>query len=72
VQVVDVVVPTVFTDFDDYWLPFLSAQAPAPSYVASLDEAGSTALREALRERLPTEDDGSIRLTARAWAVRGR
>jgi SAM-dependent methyltransferase len=72
VEVVDVVVPTVFADFDDYWIPFLSAQAPAPSYVASLDEAGRTALREALRERLPTEDDGSIRLTARAWAVRGR
>jgi hypothetical protein len=53
-------------------VPFLSAQAPAPSYVASLDDAGRTALREALRSRLPTEDDGSIRLTARAWAVRGR
>jgi SAM-dependent methyltransferase len=72
VAVADIVVPTVFADFDDYWTPFLSAQAPAPSYVASLDESGRTALREALRERLPTGDDGSIRLTARAWAVRGR
>ena len=71
VAVDEVVVPTVFADFDDYWTPFLSAQAPAPSYVASLDEAGRTALREALRTRLPTEDDGSIRLTARAWAVSG-
>jgi hypothetical protein len=72
VQVTGVVVPTVFADFDDYWRPFLSAQAPAPSYVASLGEAERSALREALRSRLPTADDGSIRLTARAWAVRGR
>ena len=72
VAVSDVVVPTRFADFDDYWTPFLSAQAPAPSYVASLDEQGRTALREALRSRLPTADDGSIALTARAWAVRGR
>ncbi len=72
VEVVDVVVPTVFADFDDYWTPFLSAQAPAPSYVASLDDAARTTLRETLRARLPTEDDGSIHLTARAWALRGR
>jgi hypothetical protein len=28
-------------------------------------------LRQALADRLPPADDGSIRLTARAWAVRG-
>jgi SAM-dependent methyltransferase len=72
VEVEGIVVPTVFADFDDYWTPFLSAQAPAPLYLASLDEAGHVALREALRERLPRADDGTIPLTARAWAVRGR
>ncbi|MET8040345.1 hypothetical protein ABZU25_05700 [Micromonospora sp. NPDC005215] len=29
------------------------------------------ALREVLAARLPVEPDGSIRLVARAWAVRG-
>jgi hypothetical protein len=72
VEVEGIVVPTVFADFDDYWTPFLSAQAPAPAYLASLDEPRQVALREALRERLPTADDGTIALTARAWAVRGR
>jgi ubiquinone/menaquinone biosynthesis C-methylase UbiE len=72
VEVTGIVVPTVFADFDDYWSPFLTAQAPAPSYVASLDPVARDALREALRARLPTDDDGAIRLTARAWAVRGR
>jgi SAM-dependent methyltransferase len=71
VAVEEVVVPTVFTDFDDYWSPFLGGQGPAPAYAMSLPEADRGVLREQLRARLPIEDDGSIRLTARAWAVRG-
>jgi SAM-dependent methyltransferase len=71
VVVEPIVVPTVFTDFDDYWSPFLRGQGPAPSYAVSLKPDDSSALREALRERLPTRGDGSIHLTARAWAVRG-
>jgi SAM-dependent methyltransferase len=67
-----VVVPTVFAGFDEYWSPFLGGQGPAPSYAMSLDEHRREALREALRARLPTEDDGTIRLTASAWAVRAR
>jgi SAM-dependent methyltransferase len=64
--------PTVFADFDDYWTPFLGQQGPAPAYVASLDEERRVALRERLRETLPTEQDGSIRLFARAWAAQGQ
>jgi hypothetical protein len=37
----------------------------------SLGERDRSALRDALRARLPIADDGSIHLTARAWAVRG-
>ena len=65
-------VPTVFRDFEDYWTPFLGGQAPAPAYCMSLSEEARAALRERLRSTLPTETDGSIRLIARAWAVRGR
>ena len=65
-------VPTTFRDFDDYWSPFLGGQAPAPVYCMSLDEKERAALRERLRASLPTGADGSIHLTARAWAVRGR
>lgn len=73
VTVREIVVPTVFSDFDDYWEPFLGAQGPAPAYVASLDEQQRTRLRELVRSRLPAAaGDGSIRLLARAWAVRGQ
>jgi SAM-dependent methyltransferase len=65
-------IPTVFRDFDDYWQPFLMATAPAPRHVMSLSDADRENLRERLRARLPTEPDGSIPLTARAWAVRAR
>ncbi|MBB5476880.1 class I SAM-dependent methyltransferase [Micromonospora parathelypteridis] len=71
VSVRPVDVPTVFTDFADYWTPFLGGQGSAPSYVTTLAEPARVALREALAARLPVEPDGSIRLTARAWAVRG-
>jgi len=64
-------VPTRFADFDDYWRPFLGGQGPAPGYAMSLAEADRDALRERLRSTLPADPDGSIALTARAWAVRG-
>ena len=65
-------VPTIFTDFDDYWTPFLGGQGPAPSYVTSLSEDRRNELRERVHAALPISVDGSIALTARAWAVRGR
>jgi ubiquinone/menaquinone biosynthesis C-methylase UbiE len=63
--------PTHFRDFDDYWSPFLGGQGPAPAYAMSLTEEKRAELREVIRSRLPVEPDGSIRLIARAWAVRG-
>ena len=62
---------TVFTDFDDFWSPFLGGQGPAPGYAMTLDEERRTALRERIRAALPVALDGSIPLMARAWAVRG-
>ncbi len=71
VEVRSIEVPTTFRDFDDYWSPFLGGQGPAPGYAMSLSEERREALRDHLRAALPIETDGSIRLTARAWAVRG-
>lgn len=65
-------VPTVFKDFDDCWSPFLGGQGPAPGYCMSLPEEGRRALRDRFRSMLPSEPDGGIRLTARAWAARAR
>jgi SAM-dependent methyltransferase len=65
-------VPTPFVDLDDVWQPFLRGQGPAPGYVAQLDERGRAALREELAGRLPPPaPDGTIALSARAWAVQG-
>lgn len=71
VEVSPLEVPTYFRDFDDYWTPFLGGQFPAPDYAASLSEEDRAALRERIRERMPIGEDGSIRLIARAWGVRG-
>jgi SAM-dependent methyltransferase len=65
-------IPAVFADFDDYWHPFLSGIGPAPGFNLRLDEPRRKAVRERLLTTLPIEADGSIPLTARAWAARGR
>jgi SAM-dependent methyltransferase len=65
-------IETAFAGFDDYWQPFLGRTGPAPSYVASLAPERRQALRARLQQDLPPASDGRIRLTARAWAVRGR
>lgn len=65
-------IPTNFSTFDDYWQPFLAGTGPAPSYVATLDERRRHALAKRLAEKLPQGSDGTIRLSARAWAIRGR
>jgi SAM-dependent methyltransferase len=63
-------VPTVFKNFDDFWSPFLGGQGPAPTYCMALSEERRSRLKERLEATLPTEPDGSIRLIARAFAVR--
>lgn len=68
VRVIDITTP--FENFDDYWQPFLGGQGPAPAYAMSLDEAARARLRDRIRSRLPFAADGSITMTARAWAIR--
>ncbi|MEV7614187.1 class I SAM-dependent methyltransferase [Streptomyces sp. NPDC089799] len=72
VAVAPVEVPTVFTGFADLWEPFLAGQGPAPGYAASLAPEARDRLRDTLRASVPTGPDGTVALTARAWAVRGR
>ncbi len=61
----------VFSDFEDYWQPFLGGQGPAPAYAISLPEERRAALRDKLKSTLPSATGGVISLSARAWAVRG-
>jgi hypothetical protein len=52
VRVIDI--PTVFRDFDDYWMPFLGGQGPAPGYCVSLSEANCANTFEPGYRRRPT------------------
>lgn len=72
VQVRSIVIDTVFRDFDDFWTPFLGAQGPAPTYLASLAPVHQAAIRDALAHAVPRDAAGRIPLRARAWAVKGR
>jgi hypothetical protein len=63
-------VATRFQDFDDYWMPFVGGPGPAPGYLASLDAQKQQCLKRRLAGKLSRNEDGSIALTARAWAAR--
>jgi hypothetical protein len=65
-------IPTVFQDFEDYWMPFLGRTGAAPTYLASVGEDVRRQIRKRLEARLAWADNGPIELTARAWAVQGR
>ncbi|MBA2255427.1 MAG: methyltransferase domain-containing protein [Chloroflexi bacterium] len=71
VEVRSIDIPTEFRDFDDYWGPFLTGVGAAPAYAAGLDAGRQERLRERLRASVPVAPDGTLRMTARAWAVRG-
>ena len=63
-------VATRFQDFDDYWTPFVGGPGPAPGYLSSLPAPRQQDLARRLAATLPRNEDGSIALTAKAWAVR--
>jgi SAM-dependent methyltransferase len=72
VEVRAIEIPTTFADFDDLWTPFTRGTGDAPVYLAGLDPNRREAVRERLRASVPVEADGSIHLSARAWAAIGR
>jgi ubiquinone/menaquinone biosynthesis C-methylase UbiE len=64
--------PAIFTDFDDYWRPFTLGAGPAPGYCVKLSPDARERLRQKLSDTLPRQDDGSITLKLRAWAVKAK
>ena len=65
-------IDTVFTNFEDFWHPFLGGQGPAPGYLASVDKDLQDKIKSALHRKLYVDSNGSIKLLARAIAVRGK
>lgn len=64
-------VERVFPSFDEYWRIAKLSPSNGPTLKA-LGEAQAEAIRERTRARLKPAADGSVRVTARANAVKGR
>jgi SAM-dependent methyltransferase len=61
-----------YASFDDYWAPFIGKDGPHAEYVATLDDAARTRLRDAVKlAYLDGEPDGPRSYAATAWAVKG-
>jgi SAM-dependent methyltransferase len=72
VETMALVIPMEFPSFEDLWRIESNAQGPPKLYISSLSEDRRQLLKERLRtDILGNRPDGSIRLRAKAWAVRG-
>jgi len=71
IEVASLTVPTPFESFEDYWLPIANGPGPAPTYLSTLPGDRRQQLEDRLRAELVGSRDGSIHLSARAWAVKG-
>ena len=60
-------IKTEFKNFDDYWQPFLGNVGAAPNYINRLGINKIQKLESILRNILPTNQNGSISLLAKAW-----
>lgn len=66
------VIEQAFSSFADYWVPFLKGTGPGGAYVATLSDAHRRTLETRLRRRLfGDRADGTFKLQAKAWCVRG-
>jgi hypothetical protein len=64
-------VESSYTGFDEFWETLLGGVGPAGAWITSLDGEKREAARVEVRRQLG-EPEGEFRLTARAWATRGR
>jgi hypothetical protein len=61
-----------YQSFDDYWAPYDGKDGPQAEYVAALDAADRSRLKDAvMRAYVDGEPDGPRSLLASAWAVKG-
>lgn len=72
IDVIPLDIQTPFANFDDFWLPFLAAQGSISKYFRTLSDDQRHKIRQQLLRQLPINDDQTIHLSARAWAVQGR
>jgi ubiquinone/menaquinone biosynthesis C-methylase UbiE len=71
IETAPLIVEVTYTDFDDFWQPFLGGIGPAGQYCISLDDLHREALRDECFRALGNPKS-PFALTARSWAVRGR
>ena len=71
VQETPITIPTSFASVDDYWVPFLGGQGPAPSYVATLAPDAITRLRTVWRRAFPSAPRDPSTSPRPLWSPRG-
>jgi ubiquinone/menaquinone biosynthesis C-methylase UbiE len=71
VETREITVERTFADFEDLWETTKLVPTMGP-VIASMGQSDADALRQKLEERLPPQNDGTVKCAARANAVKGR
>ena len=71
IECTEIVIETKFTNFNDYWKPFLGGQGPAGKFVQTLADPEKNLLKNNIKSKLLISSDKSILLQARAYAIKG-
>jgi len=66
-----IVIPTLFENFEDYWQRFSKGAGPASSYYKQLPLSEQTEIRTTLQNSFTYNPNGSLELSAAAWALQG-
>ena len=72
IECTEIMIETNFTNFDDYWNPFLGGQGPAGKLVQTLAESERDQLKSIIKSKLQVSTDEPILLQARAYAIKGK
>jgi hypothetical protein len=65
-------IPTVYSDFDDFWVSNVVPIGPQGKLIASMSTSAREELRLRLRDHLPLSSNGSITVDAIANSIKGR
>jgi hypothetical protein len=65
-------IPTVYSDFDDFWDSNVAPIGPQGKIIAGMSAGAREELRTRLRDHLPASSDGRIVYESFANAVKGR
>src|SRR5262249_22627976 len=72
IELREIEIEPTYGSFEEFWISQTGSVSPTAKFIGSLSESDRLRLRDAVRSRLPSKDDGSVSYPACAHAIRAR